>query len=373
MGRAHGNAIQCNCSAQKEDYWKEATQIDGGQRNDDVGQRNENSYVSVSENGISFIFSLHACIPLCKSPYSYILFISQYSVNVNCKTIDELLIQGPKFRQRKPDFFAEPLFKGLPNRNLFTRATNRRPVQMPTDWTIINDVVDVDGRAHESSGASEILQGEHDSQLRTRNQHRSMSFTDLSFSGITPQMTSTPIRPLSRLSDRSGVNTRPSSRASLVNPTDLITPPTQFDKSTSKNSKILAPPSPFKSPIAPPPNWDPIDYDDDSIDFNPNNNNALNDVPSDTPHQRVNDEIYESEVEPVEHADLITTLGEESNDYLIVTKLIPLWQKKVHPIKMGHLVKKACKRLQAAKAFTSLLCKCHCAQHVAFIQSSFDC
>lgn len=266
---------------------------------------------------------------------------------------------------KQNNLFTMPAIKGLPNRELFARSAKLR--EMPTDWTIINDVFSaVDDRAVESSDASDILQSEHGSQMvRTRNQHR-MSSREQSFDGILPQMTSTPIRPLSRQSSRS-TNTRSTSRASLVNPSDLFTPPAQFNNSVPINSNVLAPPSPFKSPIAPPNLGGPIDCNDDLMDFNPNNNNNTESrcVANGSSHQRangqnttnVNDEIDESEGDPVDHTDLMATLGKDSSEYLIVTKLIRLWQKQIHPIKVDHLLQRGCNRFQAAKTFAALLSK----------------
>lgn len=279
--------------------------------------------------------------------------------------------------------FTAPAINGLQHKELFARGTVTRP--MPNDWAILNDVIQLGNEdpESESSEAGEILQTEHGSRLRTRNQHQ-LNANDSSFFQNAPQLTSTPARPLSRQSDRS-VHTRSTFTASRVNAMDLITPPTAFNNvSRDQGVNIIAPPSPFQnSPIGPPIDFDdnmigsigppthiqnspiapPMDFDDDMNGLMQNNNNEVRSIPSSSTFlcgQKTVDadaDVPSSGSEPVENADLEQTLGKNSSEYASITKLIRLWDKNVHQINVDRLLKKGCNRLQAAKTFASLLCK----------------
>lgn len=258
-----------------------------------------------------------------------------------------------QFKPKINNFFTDPAIKGWINRDQFARGTKTRP--MPVDWTIIDDVFGMNDHADDESEASDILQSEHGSQFsRTRSQRNNMSFNEQSSFDASmmppPPITSTPKRP--RRFDRSSI-----SRASIhSNPSSLLTPPSEFQ------NPAQSPNSP--SQIVPP----PIEYgDDDDINvcFNQSNDERQSGVQSGSSFQSanghttaattMNEEIDESECDPVEHADLKTLLGENSSEYAIITKLIGLWQKDIHSIKVEHLLKKGCNRIQAAKTFSSLL------------------
>lgn len=273
--------------------------------------------------------------------------------------------------------------KGLYNGELFASHAKTRP--MPVDWTIINDVFNASERGDDDSQTSDILQSEHGSQFnRTRNQSR-MSFSELpsldsSLMPPPPPITSTPKQP--RLYDRSSRATSPSNATNVFTPPSAFknseqnfTPPTAF-KNSEQN---LTPPSAFKnseqnsnlpSQTVPP----PIEYGDDDDGINVCSNQSNTDQQSGfqnrSSFQRTNDqtttktmattmdeEIEESEGDPIEHTDLMTILAKDSFEYAIITKLIQLWQKDTHPIEVGHLLKKGCNRIQAAKTFSSLLSK----------------
>lgn len=265
--------------------------------------------------------------------------------------------QFEQFKLKPNDLFTVPAIKGLYNHEQFAHGAKTR--QMPVDWTIINDAFEssmVEDRTGESSEASGILQSEHGDRIRTRNQHR-MSFNELSFNELTPQMTSTPIRPWSRQSDRSA-KTRSVSRASHTSLLNLFTPPSAFRNASGQD---------LPTKIAPPPNWDiSIDFNDE-FNFSNQNQTELRSVLSDSSRQHANNngqstmefEVDESEDHAVEHTDLMAALGQNSSEYRIVTKLIRLWQKKIHPIHVDHLLTKGCNRFQAAKTFSSLLSKYH--------------
>lgn len=251
-----------------------------------------------------------------------------------------------QFKPKTSDFFTVPAIKGLYNIAQFANGAKTRP--MPNDWTILNDVLDLDSDdcAGESSEASDVLLSEHGGQFnRTRNQSR-MSFNELSFNGLTPRITSTPNRPLSRQSVQSP-SERSISKANHTNPPNLLSPPSAFQNSASQN---------LPSQLAPP----PIEFDDDDDGLNICFNQS---VQSGSSHQCANgqttmdEEIDESEGDAIEHTDLMTTLGKDSSEYTIITKLIRLWQKNIHPINVEHLLKKGCNRFQAAKTFSSLLSK----------------
>lgn len=254
------------------------------------------------------------------------------------------------------DFFTGPAIKGWVNRDLFARGSKTRP--MPVDWTIIDDVFGLNDRADDESEASDVLQSEHGSQFnRTRSQRANMSFNEQSSFDTSlmppPPITSTPKR---RRFDRSSVS-RATSPANLSNLGPIFTPPSPFQNpAQSPNST---------GQIVPP----PVEYDDDdgvNLCFNQSNTGQLSGVPSASSFQAANDqtttstktmdeEIDESESDPVEHTELMATLGKDSFEYAILTKLIRLWQKDIHPVKVEHLLKKGCNRIQAAKTFSSLL------------------
>lgn len=260
-----------------------------------------------------------------------------------------------QFKPKTSDFFTVPAIKGMYNREQFDRGAKTRP--MPVDWTILNDVFDSDDREDEASEASVALQSEHGDQFsRTRNQSRmNSSFNELSFNGLTPRITSTPSRPSSRQSIRSP-SVRSISRASHTILANFLTPPAAFQNSASQNLP--------SQPAPPPP---PIEYgDDDDLNmcFNQSNTGLHSIQSGGSSHMRANgqttidEEIDESEGDAaVEHTDLMVTLGEDSSEYKIITKLMRLWQKNVHPINVDHLLKKGCNRFQAAKTFSSLLSK----------------
>lgn len=238
----------------------------------------------------------------------------------------------------------------------------------------MNDAFDTVVRTGDSSGgASGILQSEHGSQIRTRNQHR-MSFNELSFNeSIQPFTTPQRSLPLQNCS-----STPYSTRFSGNRSSDA-------QQSSSRNSsqfnddKIFTPPSLFKysanlpsQPVAP-----PIEFDDDFNAFNQNNIDLPSDQ-NDLSRQRTNcrsidDEIDQSEGDgdggAIEHTNLMDILDKDSTEYEIISKLIRLWQKNVHPIKVEHLLTKQCNRFQAAKTFSLLLSKLNFVFFSSFFQS----
>lgn len=270
-----------------------------------------------------------------------------------------------QFNQQKTnDLFTESAIKGLLIGRQFARGAKTRP--MPVDWTIIDGMFDsIDPADNGDSEASEILQTEHTGQFnRTRSQSRNMSFNEIaSFNGSMmppppPPFTSTPQRP--RRFDRSSRSV--SRAASPSNVTNLFTPPLAFQNPAQSPN--------FPSQAVPPPiEYGDADDDDDGISvcINQNHDEQQSGVQSGSSFQPVNgeattaiamdEEIEESEGDPVENTDLKTALGENSMEYTIITKLIRLWQKDTHPVQVEHLLKKGCNRIQAAKTFASLLSK----------------
>lgn len=291
----------------------------------------------------------------------------QNSAFIGCQNLEKLRVRiTDQLKPKTSDFFVDSAIKGWVNRDQFARGRKTRPE--PNDWTIIDDVFGLNDHAADESAASDVLQSEHGSQFsRTRSQRANMSFNEQSSFDATlmppPPITSTPHatpqRP--RRFDRSSISRAPSPS----NLSNLFTPPSPFQSSAQH------PNSPSR--VVPP----PVEYGDDGDGisvccFNQSNDEQQTGLQNVSLLQATNDqtkttivaaaatatmdeEFDESEGDPVENTDLKTMLGESSTEYTIITKLIRLWQKDVHPIKVERLLKKGCNRLQAAKTFSALL------------------
>lgn len=221
------------------------------------------------------------------------------------------------------------------NRDLFARGTKIR--QTANDWTTIQDAFDYAGNDESSESTTsevDILRNESENAvIQTRSRSR-ISDT----SPNQPVFTSTPVKDV--LSQKSAPSFHaPRSQSNLI---DVVDPPFEF-----QNSSL----SLIDQELMPPPNF----LNSSNSRFIPINHNRSIPVLNDD----VIPDVDLDESPPIQHQDLANLLGENSLDYTIMQKLMKLWKKDIHPIKVEHLLTPHCNRFIAAKTFASLLGECH--------------
>lgn len=220
-------------------------------------------------------------------------------------------------------------------RDLFVRCTKIR--QTANDWTTIKDAFDYAGHDESSESTSseiDILRNESENAvIQTRSRSR-ISDT----APNQPVLTSTPVKNV--LSQQSATSFHAPRSQNNLN--DVFDPPSEFQNSSlSLTDQDLMPPPNFRN-------------SSDSR-FIPINHNRSVPVLNDD----VVPDVDLDESPPIQHQDLANLLGENSLEYAIMQKLMKLWKKDIHPIKVEHLLTPHCNRFIAAKTFASLLSKCH--------------
>lgn len=233
------------------------------------------------------------------------------------------------------DIFLAPIMNGSFNRDMFARCTTIR--QTNNDWTTIQDAYDYVGNDESSESTSseiDILRNENEnSVVRTRSRSR-ISDT----APNQPVLTSTPVRDV--LSQQSAPSFHaPRSQNNLF---DVFDPPSEF-----RNSSL----SLTDQSLMPPPNF----QNSSNSRFIPINHNRSVLILDD----EIVPDVDLDESPPIQHHDLADLLGENSLEYAMMQKLMKLWKKDVHPIKVEHLLTPHCNRFIAAKTFASLLSEYH--------------
>lgn len=256
-----------------------------------------------------------------------------FSPNIDCKSRNsDIFSQEKRFKLQSKIDFEAPIMNGIVSRELFTRNAKKlvHSSRDQTDWTIIEDAFY--SASNEFNGESiepneiEVLQNESMERRKTRSQS-GMSFSH-------PLRTSTPIK-------QSQENV----------PFDA--PQTQQKQPETMQVFEFDPPEAiFFTP--------PLNFQDDIISPAPGFENNQNNPELPNPSQQLdlvpfNAESIESP--QIECADLATVLGDDSLELEIMKKLLKLWQKNIHPIKVENLLSARCNRFQAAKTFSSLLSK----------------
>lgn len=295
------------------------------------------------------IFSIKRLI--CAVP-----FIVQYffvnSTFIECKDRRSVCLTEDKLlKLKQADIFSVPVMNATHNREMFMRSAKVR--QMATDWTTIQDAFD--SGAHDASnengsrGSSQIDILRHETSNRPNTRNQSRSSTSLAFDQQLES--STPIRDPSFQQSRSSFqfNDKSTSQFDL----DHI-PSLQLHTSAANQSNVFTPPSYFQdSVLAPARGFENVIETDFDVPF----------LPQQTPSEQCNEhsngsQINQNDSPSIECTDLATLLGDDSVQYAIMKKLLKLWQKNIHPIKIDCLLAPRCNRFLAAKTFNSLLSEC---------------
>ncbi|XP_031617305.1 uncharacterized protein LOC116337117 [Contarinia nasturtii] len=261
------------------------------------------------------------------------------NTTASCKARKSDLFTKEKLQKLKlNDMFTAPAIRGTPNQKLFARSAKTRLV-IEVDWTTIQDAFDSGIRDDNGTKLSEeidILQNENGNiSRRTRSQSR----MSMSFNGpmLNPVLSSTPINP-----SQKSVHSFHASHPNNVVPNDI----SPIDSYTD----LFEPPSPFMdiAALAPP------GFKNDSQNHE-SNKQPQSSIPHLDDHNVPEIDVAQNSSPLIECSDLLVLLGENSLEYTMMQKLIKLWQKGIHPIKVDDLLAKKCNRFQAAKTFASLL------------------
>lgn len=275
------------------------------------------------------------------------------SVSVGCQQPPASILRLSKqpMRLSKPnmvDMLSAPAMNGSFVRKKFAECTAMS--KESTDWSIINDAFapanrgEPDNDEQNLSMEADILRAEDESRIQTRSQNQSQNGfvvpapPDASRVS-TPCQSSTSRHSSSRQSIR--CSTPKTFDPNAVNQAfdlfdDLIPPPIAFNNlADSLPESFLTPPngfgnshqSDFESSYAPERSSRRIEIDDSSS------------------------------FQLIEHPELIALLGKESWEYIVMLKLVQLWQKNEQQITVERLLTPRSNRFQAAKTFASLLSK----------------
>lgn len=280
------------------------------------------------------------------------------SVLVECRKPPSAVVQAKQrvslLKTNILDMFPVLLMNGSIELNKFAKHATLK--QKETDWSITQATTahinrdDSNAEIHDASNeVIDILRNENESQIRTRSQSRN-SFNMPA--PAEPSKTSTPRQPPSRLSFRCST---PQSNDPLINMDtnagngifdfldDMIVP-------SSSNIVRHSGSMPTSAPVSPP------------IGFG-RKIQSESELPSapvrrfQRPIENSVPEIDQNDHQLVECPNLIGLLGENSLEYTVMGKLMYLWQKSVHPIKVENLLTPRSNRFEAAKTFSSLLSK----------------
>lgn len=251
-----------------------------------------------------------------------------------------------QLKKKSNDLFLLPAINGSCNKMMFAKYTTIKPIE--TDWSIIEDAfkpVDHDNPKHNNatnineshlSAEAEILQTENESQYGVQssiNVNEPISHA--------PSKSSTPLRTFSRQNIRCSTPVPVSSNENTRH--NIITPPSDLHQWNSASdmslSHLLVPPIDFNDEIQS--NFEQQTTSDPS----PFQQNISHNV---TENDQNNTKLFDC-------PDLLTSLGEHSLEHVIISKLIALWQKKMHPIQVENLLPSHSNRIKAAKTFASLL------------------
>lgn len=221
---------------------------------------------------------------------------------------------------------------------------------MGTDWTTIQDAFDSGVHDalndNESNGSNEIdiLRNETLNRPNTRSVTRNESRSSTSMAFDQPLISSTPNRESSFQQLPGGSHFSKSkslfgdvSPLHTSNQSNLFTPPLNF-----LNSELA-------TVLAPAPGFEDVNQNDYGVPV----------LPQQPPDIEYANESQTNEYESpsIDCSDLDTLLGADSLLYAIMKKLLKLWQKNIHPIKVDSLLAPRCNRFLAAKTFNSLLSK----------------
>lgn len=276
----------------------------------------------------------------------FIIFCSAF---IGCKKRISVSIQEKQplqmLKKKTTDLFSVPAMNGTFNRKVFAQNATIKPVE--TDWAIIQDAFEpfnhetsnVDGENNEEASQVsievDILRNESESQRRSINVDEPLIANRL--------RSSTPCRPFSRQSIRCST---PLPLDSNIHTPDLIVSPPSHLQQWNSGSELNP-----SNPLAP-----PVDFNDDcQSNFELQTPSRRQSVQQ--PNQNSTAEFDISIIQFDERPDLIAILGENSLEYVVISKLIVLWQKPMHPVKVNNLLSPRSNRIQAAKTFASLLSK----------------
>lgn len=268
---------------------------------------------------------------------------------MSCKNRKSACLSEDKLRKLKQaDIFLVPVMNGNINREWFARGAKIRALD--TDWTTIQDafdlgVRDVSNGANELDGSNEVDILQHESLNRPNTQ--SHSRLSVSSALAQPLHTSTPNKDQSlQLSRNSG---QFNDSRSPVNPNNISFP----DLKISVRRDLYTPPSNFQdSFLAPPAGFENAIHDDFGVP------NVVQPAQFEYCNSENESQVNENNSPPIECSELAELLGDDSFEYANMQKLLKLWQKNVHPIKVDSLLALRCNRFLAARTFNSLLSKC---------------
>lgn len=280
------------------------------------------------------------------------------SVLVECRKPSNVVVQAKQrvslLKTNILDIFPVLLMNGSIERNkLAKRATTK---QTETDWSITQDTTAPIDRGESNVGMQDvsnevidILWNERESQIRTRSQSRN-SFNMPA--PAEPSKASTPRQPPSRQSFRCStpqsndplLNIDANATNGLFDFLDDIIVPSLSDFVRHSGSM------PTSAPLTPPIGFSKKKQSDSELPNAPARRSQRQNENSVPDFDRSNHQL-------VKCPDLIDLLGENTPEYTVMGKLMHLWQKSVHPIKVNNLLTPRSNRFEAAKTFASLLSK----------------
>lgn len=268
---------------------------------------------------------------------------------VNCQKRTKIIIQDKQkfalLKLKSADLFSIPVMKGTVNRDLFALTAKNK--QIETDWTIIQDAFDSpncdDANEANTTVSSEvdILRNESENRIQTPRQAQHQNEIRLNAANLGDAL------PIS-----TSTGQRSPQSIHFSTPYHLTSDLNFIPDITDEHLDLVSPPSNFRSSnVTPPVEFSNTDQDGFKVP------NVLIVSKIDNHHvSKDSDNDFEPMANP-QNTLLISALDENSLEYATISKLMKLWQKSVHPIRVENLLKRQCNRFQAAKTFASLLSK----------------
>lgn len=257
-------------------------------------------------------------------------------VFINCKKPNlqqqTQIIKERQTKLKQINFFDAPIMNGSNVTKQFQR--NAQIDEVETDWSIIQDAFSRPNASADDNSTDGTIEID---VLRNETQ----------------------IRKSMRLSSRQSNHSKRQSQAQIgkaITEKESIIPPPSIelffdDEEFNRNFSLpeldldlITPPVFFQN------NNSILSLDDLKSPFGKER------TPNDSEEKKEEEEEEEVDVEAIiKYNNSIASLNKDSMDFKILMKLIGLWKKNVHPIRMEHILLKRCNRIQAAKTFGALL------------------